>query len=171
MGYNGLDVKESAAMNNSVGTKARKKQSPLSPPPVAATPALFEQPLLALESACMRILESRFAGARDDIDGLYWQQRFKNIATPISLVLREYKGPRRFHNHYRHRADDDSILHPVLEDPLDMLAQVCAQALDACRNDLVGIYNENLIRQRRLLEHALQMFLLRYNKFKARKSK
>ncbi len=119
----------------------------------------------------MRILESRFAGARDDVDMLYWQQRFKNIATPVSLALRECRGPRRFHNHYRHRADDDSVLHPVLEDPLDRLAQVSERALAACQNELVGIYDGTFVKHRRLLEHALQMFLVRYKKFKAKSAK
>lgn len=157
-------------MTTSVGTKARKKQSPLSQPEYTDVSPLFEQSLLSLESVCLRILESRFAKARDDIDGLTWQQRFKNIATPISLALRECKGPRRFHHHYRHRKDNDAVLHPVMEDPVDTLAQVCEQALEACQNDLVGI-DDNFIAARRSLEHALQLFLLRYKKYKIRAAK
>lgn len=154
-------------MTTSVGTKARKKQPPLSQAPDAEdSTALFDPSLQALESICMRILESRFATGRDDIDGLTWQQRFKNVVMPISLALREYKGPRRFHNHYRHRADDDSILHPVLENPLDMLAHVCENALAACQKDLVGMYADNFIRARRILEQSLQSFLLRYRKYR-----
>lgn len=158
-------------MTTSVGTKARKKQPALSSPPPADTPALFDQSLLSLENVCLRILEGRFTSSRDDVDSLYWQQRFKNIAMPISLALREHRGPRRFHNHYRHREDDETILHPVMEDPLEMLAHVCDDALAACRNDLVGVYNEKLTKHRRMLEHALQMFLLRYKKYKIRESK
>lgn len=157
-------------MTTSVGTKARKKQPALSPPPEDIAP-LFEQSLLSLENVCMRLLEGRFTSGRDDVDSLYWQQRFKNIATPISLALREYRGPRRFHNHYRHRVDDETILHPVMENPLDMLAHVCEQALTACRNDLVGVYNDKLTKHRRMLEHALQMFMLRYKKYKTKAAK
>lgn len=157
-------------MTTSVGTKARKKQPALSSPPEELAP-FFEQSLLSIENVCMRILEGRFTSGRDDVDSLYWQQRFKNIATPVSLALREYRGPRRFHNHYRHRADDETILHPVMEDPLDMLAHVCDHALTACRNDLVGVYNEKLTKYRRMLEHSLQMFMLRYKKYKIKTSK
>ncbi len=149
-------------MSISVDTKARKKQSPLSP---KAPP--YEQSLLRLESVCLRILDSQFADIRQDTDRLYWQQRFKNIVTPISLALTEYKGPRRFHYHYRHREDDESILRPVFEpSPVDMLAQVCDEALASCQQDLVGIRDADIVEQRRALEHALQMFLIRYRKFK-----
>ncbi len=157
-------------MTTSVGMKARKKQSPLSSAAVENT-AAFEQSLLALENVCQRILESRFAGAKDDIDGLYWQQRFKNVATPVSIALRECRGPRRFHHHYRHREDDDSVLHPVMENPIDRLAHVCNAALDICRHDLVGVYGDNFLRARRSLEHALQIFLLRYKKYSAKAGK
>src|SRR5205085_662405 len=95
-------------------------------PAISTTDREFEQALLSLENACMRILESHYANGRQDTERLYWQQRFKNIVTPVSLALAECKGPRRFHYHYRHRADDASVLHPVLEpSPLDTLAQVC----------------------------------------------
>jgi hypothetical protein len=149
-------------MTTSVGTKARKKQSLSQPAPANGSP--LGQSLLSLENVCLRILESRFAKAKDDIDGLYWQQRFKNVVMPVELALRECKGPRRFHNHYRHREDDDSVLHPVLENPIDQLAHVCEDALDACRNDLVGIYDQQFIDARRTLERALQLFLVRYRK-------
>jgi hypothetical protein len=150
-------------MNTPVRTKVQKKQSSLSPIAVENT-AAFEQSLLALETICQRILESRFTKAKDDIDGLYWQQRFKNVATPISIALRECKGPRRFHHHYRHNKDDASVLHPVMENPIDRLAHVCNAALEICQNDLVGVYDDNFLRARRALEHALQIFLLRYKK-------
>lgn len=156
-------------MVSSVDTKARKKQSPLSQhtPNAAAFP--YEKSLLVLENACLQILESQFA-AKGDMDRLYWQQRFKNAVTPISLALREYNGQQRFHNHYRHREDDESVLHPVLEpSPIDMLAQVCEQALDNCRGDLVGIRDRDIVEQQRILESALQNFLARYKKFKSAK--
>jgi hypothetical protein len=158
-------------MSYSVDTKARKKQSSLSAAQAAEAKVSlpFQQSLITLESVCLRILETRFASAKMDTDRLYWQQRFKNIVTPISLALNEYKGPRRFHYHYRHRADDASVLTPVFEpSPLDMLAQVCDEALAACQDELVGIYDEDIIMHRRDLEHALQMFLIRYRKYKAK---
>jgi hypothetical protein len=159
-------------MTTSVGMKARKKQSSLSQtPPILGDSPAFEQSLLGLESVCLRILESRFTKAKDDIDGMYWQQRFKNVATPISIALRECKGPRRFHHHYRHNKDDDSVLHPVMENPLATLAHVCEEALIACQSDLVGVYDDNFIRARRSLEHALQIFLLRYKKYQSKAEK
>lgn len=148
-------------MNTSVGTKTRKKQSSLS----AALPVddqRFEQALLSLEGVCARILQSRFPDHRQYSEQLYWQQKLKNITTPISLALAEYKGPRRFHNHYRHREDDEAVLTPVLESPIDMLAQVCLHALEDCRS-LVGVVQApDFSRNRDMLEQALQYFLGNY---------
>lgn len=157
-------------MNTSVGTKAAKKQSSLSSSgPVSKVDRGFESSLLALENACFRILENRFAEEKQDLDLLYWQQRLKNIATPVSLALAEYRGPRRFHYHYRHRKDDESILHPVMEpSPVEMLAQVCQDALRHCRSDLVGILDARLLRSKRIFESALQTFLVRYRDYKAK---
>jgi hypothetical protein len=70
-------------MATSVGMKARKKQSP-----VSDAGQQFEQSLLALENVCFNIMESRFMHDRQDIDGLVWQRRFKNIVTPVSLACR-----------------------------------------------------------------------------------
>lgn len=156
-------------MNTSVGMKARKKQSSLS---VSTAPAISDQELehslLPLENACVRILESRFGNGRQDTDRLYWQQRFKNIVTPVWLALAECKGPRRFHYHYRHRPEDETILHPVLEpSPIATLAQVCKDALDQCQTQLVGIEDDVIIETRNLLESALGNFLQRYREYAA----
>ena len=159
-------------MSTSVGMKARKKQPSLSaraaqPVPVAANDHQFETSLLSLENACMRILEGDYTGA-EDTESLYWQQRLMNIAKPVSLALAECNGLRRFHYHYRHREDDESILHPVLEpSPINTLAQVCQDALKHCHNDLVGIQNESLLKTRRSLENALQGFLVKFREIKA----
>ena len=126
----------------------------------------IEQALLALESACMHIFDSRFVHDREDEDGILWQRTFKNIVTPISLSLREYKGPRRFHYHYKHSEEDDSVLTPVMEDPLDTLAQVCQSALAECTAHLVGIGDPEIAANRDMLEQALRKFLSRYKKFK-----
>ena len=148
-------------MTTSVGMKVGKKQSP-----VSSFERQFEQSLLSLENVCFNIMESRFAQDRQDVDGLYWQRRFKNIVTPLSLALREYKGPRHFHNHYRHREDDDSILHPVLEDPVEMVANVCQIALQACQSELVGIPDARMSKKARLLEQSLRNFLRVHQEFK-----
>ena len=149
-------------MPTAVRSKTQKKPSAARK---SAKPALnmgVEQALLALENTCMNIMESQFVHSRDDMDGLMWQRTFKNIVTPVSLALREYKGPRRFHNHYKHREDDDSVLHPVLEDPLDMLAHVCATALSSCEAQLVGLPDATLGKSRDRLESALRKFLATY---------
>ena len=160
-------------MNTSVDMKERKKQSSLSgslsgPLPeslaISATDRELEHSLLSLENTCLRILESQSVNGRQDTEQRYWQQRFKNIVTPVSLALVECKGPRRFHYHYKHRADDASVLHPVLSPPLDTLAQVCKMALKACHSELVGIEDDVMIRMRDMLETALGNFLLRHKK-------
>ena len=148
-------------MNTSVGMKSRKKQSSLSPA-LPVDDRHFEQALLSLENVCARILQARFRDNRQYSEQLYWQQKLKNIATPVSLALAEYKGPRRFHHHYRHREDDESVLTPVLESPIDLLAQVCLHALDQCHT-LVGVVQApDFTRNRDALEHALQHFLSCY---------
>src|SRR5271156_260217 len=129
-------------MDTSVGTKAKKKQPSLSartpqPVPVSADEHQLEITLLSLENACMRILESDYTEGRQDTERMYWQQRLMNLTKPVSLALVESNGPRHFHQHYRHREDDETILHPVLENPLDTLAQVCRDTLKACRSELV----------------------------------
>ena len=152
-------------MRSSVRTKVQKKQStsPKNTPEAILNPEL-EQSMMALESAVMRVLEKRYPRNSDDAELLTWQQRLVNIATPVSLALAEYKGPRRFHNHYRHREDDHTILHPVLEDPLEMLAHTCETALKHCHVDLAGMHEENLAKAAKRLETALTDFLGRYKK-------
>ena len=145
----------------SAGTQRKPALTP-KPATKAGRARDLEQSLLALESACMHILESQFVSDREDVDGLMWQRKFKNIVTPISLALREYKGPRRFHYHYRHREDDETVLHPVMEDPMDTLALVCASALAECRNYFVGIQDAEMIANRDMLEQALRKFLQKY---------
>jgi hypothetical protein len=155
-------------MSTSVGMKAGKKQPAISNKLSAKSqprtiPAELKISLLSIENACMRILESDYAGSGLDADGLYWQQRLMNIAKPVSLALAELSGPRHFHGHYRHRKDDDSVLHPVLEDPVEALAQACQHALKACTK-LAGMQDDSLLRAQSLLENTLQGFLIRYKK-------
>ena len=141
-------------MSVSAYTKAQKKQPSLS------EAQHLEKSLLALENACLQILDSQFTHGREDEEGLLWQRKFKNIATPVSLALREHKGPRRFHFHYKHREDDETILHPVMDDPLENLAKACQTALTHCQNDLVGIQDKDIIQSRDLLESALRGVLM-----------
>jgi hypothetical protein len=153
-------------MSVSAYTKAQKKQTPLSRQASASGLSRnLEQSLLALESACMLILDSQFTHGREDEDGMLWQRKFKNIVTPISIALREYKGPRRFHFHYKHRKDDEEVLTPVFEDPLENLVRACKTALTHCENDLVGISDDEIADNRDMLETALRGMLSRYKKF------
>jgi hypothetical protein len=154
-------------MSVSAYTKAPKKQTSLSKQPEeSAYSQGLEQALLSLESTCMLILSSQYTHGREDENGLMWQRTFKNIVTPISLALGEYKGPRKFHFHYKHREDDESVLTPVMDDPLDQMARVCQTALNACHNELVGIEDDEITDNRDMLEQALKKFLTRYESYK-----
>lgn len=122
---------------------------------------MLDKALLDLEGICARLLETRFAH-RDDSERMYWQQRFKNIVTPVSLALSELRGPRRFHNHYRHDAQDDSVLVPVLENPIDLIAHACEHALKESEKKLSGIHDDDLLIAQRRLEKSLNNFLQCY---------
>jgi hypothetical protein len=110
----------------------------------------------------VRVLDTRLSSKKDDLDGLYWQRKFQNIATPVSLALAECKGPRHFHYHYKHRKDDDTVLQPVMENPLQVLAQVCKSALEQAGTQLVGIDNAKITRMRDVFERSLRGFLAVY---------
>lgn len=140
-------------------TKSQKKQ----PTPTVSPNSSLDESLLVLEDVCMRLLDTRFA-IRDDSERMYWQQRFKNIVTPVSLALAEVRGPRRFHHHYRHDADDDTLMLPVLENPLEMLAHTCEHALKESNKKLSGVHDDDLIAAQRRLERALNNFLKNVNK-------
>lgn len=134
-------------------TKTQKKQ----PASSSIDPSLNEA-LLDLEEVCASLLEKRFA-MRDDSERMYWQQRFKNIVTPVSLALAEIRGPRRFHHHYRHDSDDNTVLLPVLENPLEILARTCVHALQEANKKLSGIHDKDLVMAQRRLEKVLKNFL------------
>jgi len=152
-------------MTRSVGVKAQKKQTQITKASLSPPSPQLEQALLSLESVCARVLENQLAPP-DDVDGMLWQQRFKNVVLPVSLALAECKGPRYFHQHYRHKESDSEELYPVLEDPIDQLAQVCERALVACQNDLVGVYGEKFLKARRMIDFSLRNFLIRNKKYK-----
>lgn len=160
-------------MTTSVRTKAGKKQQPhqKKQPAKDAIPAydrVFEQSLMALENACALVLEQRESAFSDDPDEEFWRNTFINIATPVSLALAEYKGPRHFHYHYRHREDDESVLTPVLDNPVETLALAATEALAQCRGALAGIQNEELLNLRRALEISLVAFLSQYEQYRKR---
>ncbi len=142
--------------------KTLKKQSTSSTDIYHINPSLDET-LLVLEDVCADLMENNFI-QNGDSDRIYWQQRFENIVTPISLALAEVRGPRRFHHHYRHDKSDDSVLLPVLENPIELLAHACKYALNESNKKLVGIHDTNLLAVQRRLEIALNSFLLEYNK-------
>lgn len=140
------------------GAKTKQKQAV-----TEDNAALLEKSLLVLEDVCQRLLVTSFA-ERDDSDRMYWQQRFKNIVTHVSLALAEVRGPRVFHQHYRHDENDSSIMLPVLEDPYEMLAHACENALEESSRKLTGVHDADLIAAQRRLEKALNNFLHNYNR-------
>ncbi len=109
------------------------------------------------------MLETDFE-LRDDPERLYWQQRFSNIVTKVSLALSEVRGPRSFHQHYRHDTDDKTVLLKVLEDPIEMLAHACEFAIKESNEKLSSIHDDDLISVKRILEKALNNFLIECNK-------
>ncbi|MDX2074068.1 MAG: hypothetical protein SFX19_06870 [Alphaproteobacteria bacterium] len=143
-------------MGSTVGMKARKKQPATSRP--AAVDVSFERALMKLEDVCLAIKDGQFTHGKEDIDRLYWQQKLKNIVMPISLAMAEYKGPRVFHQHYKHREDDDTVLVPVLESSRDNLVRVCARSVVECEK-LNGMKGSKLLDEKSLLERSLRQFL------------
>lgn len=133
-------------------TKTQKKQG------ASSIDNSLNSALLDLEEVCARLLEKRFA-VRDDSERMYWQQRFKNIVTPVSLALAEIRGPRRFHHHYRHDENNEDVLLPVLENPLEILARACEHALCESGKKLSGIHDSDMMAAQRRLEKALNKFL------------
>jgi hypothetical protein len=117
---------------------------------------------MALENACVQILDRQFVQEREDVETMVFQRKLKNIVTRISLALRECKGPRHFHHHYKHREDDDQILTPVLDDPMETLAHVCHSALSESQNGFTGAVGGVFMADRRILEKALKDFIENY---------
>lgn len=156
-------------MSTSVGTKAKKKQPSLlkNTPPSAADVERqkgLELAILKLETVCLMVLESEFAPPAEDETSRTARQRFLNVAAPVSLALRECKGgPRHFHQHYRHKPEDASILQPVLENPLDNLALACREAAKHCHEELLGLRDPDLRQDRRAFQQAVNAFLAAYS--------
>ncbi|MBY0407749.1 MAG: hypothetical protein K2Q01_08650, partial [Rickettsiales bacterium] len=65
--------------------------------------------MLTLETMCLVALEAEMGPPRESPEDRAARQRFINTVAPVSMALTECKGgPRHFHHHYRHKADDDS---------------------------------------------------------------
>lgn len=126
--------------------------------PTDHTSQTFEQCLLMLENICFELKDGEFTYGRDDEDREYWQQKLKNIAMPISLALSEYKGPRVFHHHYKHKEDNEQVLTPVMESARDNLLHTCEKALGECEQ-LNGMKGSKLLDERTQLEKALRCVL------------
>ncbi|MFO0389073.1 MAG: hypothetical protein ACK502_05055 [Alphaproteobacteria bacterium] len=133
---------------------------------------IFEQALIDLETVCARILDMQLADAHDYGERLQIQQHFKNIVTPVSLALSECKGPRHFHNHYKHSENVDDLLEPAANPPaLDVLAETCADAMRQCQKKLVSIHDDDFVSYLHDFEHALRTFMLRHGYYKAKQKK
>lgn len=143
-------------MGSTVDMKLRKKQ-----PPAAVAAVTFEQAIMALEDICLDIRDGQFTHGKDDIDRLYWQQKLKNIAMPVSLALAEYKGPRVFHHHYKHSEDDHEVMTPVMESARDNLFDVCERALHECEA-LVGVKGSKLLEEINHLCKALRQAIIAF---------
>lgn len=141
-------------MGSSLGTKVRKKQ----PATSRDTQLSFEQALMLLEDICLDIKTGQFTHGKEDMDRLYWQQKLKNLAMPVSLALAEYKGPRVFHHHYKHKESDEQVLTPVLESSRENLLRVCKKALDICEN-FNGMKGARLLEEKALFCRALRLTL------------
>lgn len=121
--------------------------------------------MLDLEDICLHVPETSFAISNDS-ENIYWHQRFNNIVTKISLALAEVKGPRYFHQHYRHDYRDDTVLLPVLEEPMAMLAHACEYALDESERKLSAVHDKDLVLAKRRLDKAIKNFLIEYDSSK-----
>ncbi len=138
--------------------KRSVKAEKTAPASSSSSPAI-EAALLSLEDACIGLLDTQFAHEREDIEFELSERRLKNLVSRVSLALRECKGPRHFHQHYRHQKEDDSVLVPVLDDPLETLAQVCKSALAELQSGFAGSQPANIVSALHLLETALRKFI------------
>jgi len=153
-------------MATTVRTKLQKKQPPSERVAFAApgnkaavSSRRLEQAALDLEDAVFQVMNTDKGHIFHDVDFLYWNRKLSNIATPISLALAEYRGPKRFHYHFRHDPDDYATLYPVAGPlPLETLARVCREALTNCV-EMVGIQDVVVRRERDRLESSLRAFL------------
>lgn len=159
-------------MPSSVRTKQTKKQ-----PAFAATAQgspqangvlslgqqnQLESAVMELEEACLNILLEPATRGRDETQAREQARQLKNIATPISLALRECEGMRRFHHHYRHDPENPDTLTPVLEpSPYKMVAALCAQALEKL-SEFHVVEDSSMRKDIAQLRHALGDYMNGY---------
>lgn len=149
-------------MRTSVGTKTQVKLAVANPGRKTQAIASIEQAVAMLENGVYRVLEMGKDSGFQDVDFLYWSRKLKNVATPVSLALSEYRGPKRFHYHYRHDPDDYDTLYPVPgPTSISTLARVCREALVQC-NDLVGMTDTNVSKAKTMFEQSIRFFLRTY---------
>ena len=139
--------------------KRASKANPTPKEPLGAPSRELEQAILGLENACLQVLDEQFSFEREDIEAALSERRLKNLVSRLSLALRECKGPRHFHQHYRHQKEDDSVLVPVLDDPLETLRQVCQSALAELQSGFSGSQSASLGKGLRMLEQHLRQFM------------
>lgn len=143
-------------MGVSLDTKSSKKQ-PASLPRDSASQS-FDRALMQLENICFEISHGDFTHGREDMDRIYWQQKLKNIAMPLSLALAEHKGPRVFHHHYKHDEKNADVLVPVMESARENLIKACERASHQC-DDMTGMKGSKLLEERALLCKAIRAVL------------
>ena len=141
-------------MKNAAATLAKPRPAK---PKLTPRTLAFAQSLMMLEDICLDIKDGQFTHGKDDEDRLYWQQKLKNIAMPVSLALSEYKGPRVFHQHYKH--GEGEVLTPVLESSRDNLLAACERALVESET-LVGMKGSKLLAEKTELEKALRQVII-----------
>lgn len=158
-------------MSSSVRTKNSKKQPAFEAASQANAPngalsveeqSRLESSVMELEQACMNILLQYPVPGNTHTDTREQARVLKNIATPLSLALRECEGVRRFHNHYRHDPQDPDLLKPVLEpSPYQMVAALCEQAVSKL-SEFHVVESDELRNEISLLKHALSTYLADY---------
>ncbi len=121
----------------------------------------LEQAANGLEQCVLGVLEAEAGAVYNDPEALHFERQLKNIATSVSLALGEYRGPQRFHNHFRHDPNHYEIMHPVFEPALQTLVHACEEALAQC-DRMVGVRDRGIARLRGGLEQCLRSFLHRY---------
>jgi len=159
------DTKEKKKQSATAKTKATAPESTHSPKHDPKHDKAREMAMLTLETVCLLVLESEMAPPAEDETARTVRQRFINVAAPVSLALMECKGgPRHFHFHYRHKPEDESVLQPVFEDPVDTLALACREASKHCHEELLGLRDPDLRQTRQAFQQAIHAFLAIYDK-------
>lgn len=144
------------------GHKLAKPESKTARDDFPAPGASLSRAVMELEDACLTVLVEQPESPSFEPETRNQCGTLKNIATPLSLALRECKGPRRFHYHYRHDPEDYDTLTPVAgPSPYVVLARLCEKTLDRLR-DFHVVDDAELRREIAQLQHAAQDFLQAY---------